>query len=447
MFENLTEKLGRTFKKLRGYGRLNDKIIDEALREVRISLLEADVNFKVVRDFTSRVAERARGQEVMGSLTPAQQVVKIVRDELVAVMGNEAVPLASADKPPRVIMLAGLQGSGKTTTAGKLARRIGQDGGRCLLVACDIHRPAAAKQLATIGEQLGVEVIIPEPSEKLGSLAGRAIEKAKMTGADNVIMDTAGRLHIDQDMMTEVSDLAAAARPDEILLVADAMTGQDAVNVALGFAGALELTGIVLTKFDGDARGGAALSMRQVVGVPIKFIGIGEKLEALEIFYPDRLASRILGMGDVLTLIEKAEQVVDREEAERLQKKIRKNQFSLEDFRDNLKMVRKMGSMEEMLSMIPGLGKAVGQKNLKIDEKQLKRVDAIISSMTPDERLNHKMINLSRRRRIARGSGTDIQDVNRLIKQFDQMHKMMKKLNRMSKMTGALKMGRGLLPF
>jgi signal recognition particle subunit SRP54 len=441
MFESLTEKLTRALKKLRDHGRLDDEVIDGALREVRLSLLEADVHFKVVKDFTDRVAERARGAEVAGSLTPAQQVVKIVRDELVAIMGERAEPLIRATEPPTAVMLVGLQGSGKTTTVGKLARMLIGQGRKVILVACDIHRPAAADQLETIAGQVGAEIVRPAAGEGLDTLAVRAISRGAESRADVIIYDTAGRLHVDAGMMDEAVNLARLVRPHETLLVADAMTGQDAVNVARGFAGALALTGIVLTKFDGDARGGAALSMRQVVGVPIKFVGLGEKLDALEVFHPERVASRILGMGDVLTLIEKAEAAFDREQARDFGDKIRKNRFTLEDFRENLRSMKKMGTMEEVMGMIPGLNKLAAQGEA-VDEKQLVRVEAIIGSMTAGERRNHKIINPSRRRRIARGSGTDVIEVNRLLKQFEQMQKMMKRINRMGGLGRVLKAGR-----
>jgi signal recognition particle subunit SRP54 len=446
MFESLTEKLSRTFKKLRGYGTLTDALIDESLREVRLSLLEADVHFRVVKDLCARVAERARGQEVMKSLTPAQQVIKIVREELVAVMGTEAVPLVRSKTPPVAVMMVGLQGSGKTTTLGKLARHLVGNGQKVILVACDIHRPAAAEQLATLGRQLEVETVVPEKGEALSRLATRALNRAAHAGADYALFDTAGRHHIDREMMDEIVELSREARPAETLLVADAMTGQDAVNVAQGFARELTLTGVILTKFDGDARGGAALSIRQVLGVPIKFVGVGEKLDALEVFHPDRMASRILGMGDVLTLIEKAEAAVNREEAQALEAKIRKNQFTLEDFRQNLRMVKKMGGMEQILGMIPGAGKLAGGQKAELDEKAVRRVEAIIDSMTPGERAHPRVLNMSRRQRVARGSGTDLQEVNRLLKQFEQMQLMMKRFSKMGKMAGAARLRRGL-PF
>ncbi len=446
MFETLTEKLAQTFKKLRGHGRLDDKVVEEALREVKLSLLEADVNFKVVKEFVARVGERARGQEVMGSLTPAQQVVKIVRDELLEVMGGEAVPLARAKHPPATVMFAGLQGSGKTTTVGKLALHLAGQGQKCLLAAGDIHRPAAADQLADLGARLGVEVVRPGEGEGLDDLCRRATAAAVQSRADYILFDTAGRLHVDREMMDEAAALARLAKPVETLLVVDAMTGQEAVNVALGFAAELTLTGVVLTKFEGDARGGAALSIRKVVGVPVKFVGLGEKLEALEVFHPDRLVSRILGMGDVLTLVEKAQKAMDAEQAKVMGARLRKNQFTLDDFRDNLKTVRRMGSMEEVLSMVPGLSKAVGKSNLKVEEKELRKIEAIISSMTPGERQNHKIISVSRRRRIAGGSGTDIQDVHRLIKRFEDMQKMMKRFNKVTKLTGSMKLSRGMFP-
>ncbi len=442
MFETLTEKLSRIFSKLKNHGRLDDTIIEEALREVRVSLLEADVNFKVVKEFTARVAERARGREVMGSLTPAQQVIKIVRDELTAVLGDEAVPLARAKHPPVCVMLVGLQGSGKTTSIGKLARYLRFQGQGCLLVACDIHRPAAVDQLVTVGAQVEVEVVAPAAGEGLPALVGRALNRAAQMRSDYVLFDTAGRLHIDREMMDEAAELARLMQPQEVLLVADAMTGQDAVNVAKGFGEVLPLTGIILTKFDGDARGGAALSMRQVTGVPVKFIGVGEKLDALEVFHPARLVSRILGMGDVLTLIERAEQAVDKEQVREFGRKIRQNQFTLEDFRENLKMMKKMGSMEELLALIPGVGKAA--KGLQVEEGQIKRVEAIINSMTPGERRDYKILNTSRRQRIATGSGTDVQEVHRLIKQFEKTRLMMKQMGRMGKLAGSMNMGRGL---
>jgi signal recognition particle subunit SRP54 len=445
VFETLTDKLSQTFSRLKGRGRLSEADIDEALKEVRIALLEADVNFKVVKEFSARVADRAKGQEVVGSLTPAQLVVKIVHEELVGILGSENAPLARVKQAPGALVVVGLQGAGKTTTVGKLALMLTGQGHRVMLVACDVHRPAAVDQLVTVGGQAGVPVETPQPGEALPHLAMRALTRARIDGFSHVIFDTAGRLHIDKELMDEVAGLVRLVNPVETLLVADAMTGQDAVAMATGFAAAVPLTGIILTKFDGDARGGAALSMRQVVGVPIKFVGTGEKLNAIEPFHPGRLASRILGMGDVLSLIERAQDAVDRDAAKAMEQRIRKNKFTLADFRENLKMVGKMGSMEELLGMIPGLGRMARQQDLKVDEREFVRLGAIIDSMTPAERANHKIISQSRRRRIARGSGTDLQDVNRLIKQFEKTQLMMKRLSKMGALAGTLK-GRRSLP-
>ena len=428
MFQALSDRLNGIFKKLRGYGRLTEENIVEALREVRLALLEADVNFKVARSFLERVRERAIGREVLDSLTPGQQVVKVVHEELTALMGGTASHLRSAGQPPTVVMLVGLQGSGKTTTAGKLAHLLREQGRRPLLVAADLQRPAAQEQLATLGRTVGVEVYRAAGATSAVAVCGEAASQARARLLDPVILDTAGRLHIDAPLMAELKAVKDKTAPREILLVADAMTGQDAVQVGQRFHDLLNLTGVILTKIEGDARGGAALSMREVIGRPIKFLGVGEKLDALEVFHPDRLASRILGMGDVLSLIEKAQEVFDADQVQALEKKLRQEAFTLDDFREQLRQVKKMGSMDQLLSLIPGLGKAKALKDLKPDDRELKRVEAIISSMTPDERADHQIINGSRRRRIALGSGTSVQDVNRLLKNFAMTQKMIKQV-------------------
>lgn len=429
LFENLATRLQDTFRRLRGKGRLSEADVNEAMREVRLALLEADVNFKVVKDFINRVKERAVGQEVLQSLTPGQQVVKIVYDELVELMGRTDSHLTISPKGPTVIMLIGLQGSGKTTTAGKLAIFLRKQGRRPLLVAGDIYRPAAIKQLEVIGREIDVPVFSLGDRVNPVAIARGGVEHALSTGRDMVILDTAGRLHVDEALMGELEDLKKELSPQEIMLVVDAMTGQDAVNVAEAFAGRLAITGVILTKLDGDTRGGAALSLRAVTGKPIKFAGVGEKFEALEVFHPDRMASRILGLGDVLSLIEKAQANLDVEKAREMEKKLRSMDFTLEDFVEQLRQVRKMGPLDQLLSMLPGVGAAKGLKDLKIEEKELVRTEAIINSMTRLERKNPTIIDGSRRRRIALGSGTRVQDVNRLLKQYEEMRKLLKQLS------------------
>ncbi|MGB8990451.1 MAG: signal recognition particle protein [Desulfobaccales bacterium] len=428
MFDRLSDKLNAVFKKLKGRGKLSEGQVQEALREVRLALLEADVNYKVTKSFIERIRERAVGEEVMRSLTPAQQVIKIVHEELTALLGVESPRLDLSGKPPVALMLVGLQGSGKTTTAAKLARRLKSQGRQPYLVPADVQRPAAIEQLQRLGADIGVAVHPTAASQNPVAIAGDAMEAAYAAGYDTVILDTAGRLHIDAPLMEELQAIRAKVAPNEILLVADAMTGQDAVAVGQSFHDLLKLTGVILTKVEGDARGGAALSMREVIGKPIKFLGVGEKLDALEVFHPDRLASRILGMGDVLTLIEKAQEAFDADEVQALEKKLRQEAFTLDDFRDQLKQIKKMGSMEQLLGMIPGLGGKL--KGMQPDEGELKRVEAIISSMTPFERTDHTIINGSRRRRIAAGSGTTVQDVNRLLKNFAVTQKMIKQIAR-----------------
>ena len=431
MFDRLSDKLDAVFKKLKGRGKLNEAQVGEALREVRLALLEADVNYKVTKAFIERIRERAVGEEVMRSLTPAQQVIKIVHDELTALLGGESPRLDLSGKPPVAIMLVGLQGSGKTTTAAKLAKRLKGQGKQPYLVPADVQRPAAIEQLKRLGADIGVMVHPSEATQNPVAIAGAAMEAAYAQGFDTVILDTAGRLHVDAPLMEELKAIRAAVDPNEILLVADAMTGQDAVAVGQSFHDLLKLTGVILTKVEGDARGGAALSMREVVGQPIKFLGVGEKLDALEVFHPERLASRILGMGDVLTLIEKAQEAFDSDQVQALEKKLRQEAFTLDDFREQLKQIKKMGSMEQIMSMIPGLGgKLKAMKGMQPDEGELKRVEAMISSMTPGERNDHNLINGSRRRRIAAGSGTTVQDVNRLLKNFTMTQKMIKQVAR-----------------
>ncbi|HHV61890.1 MAG TPA: signal recognition particle protein [Firmicutes bacterium] len=426
MFESLTYKLQETFKRLRGKGKLTEKDVDEALREVRLALLEADVNFKVVKSFITSVKDKAIGQEVLSSLTPGQLVIKIVHNELINLMGGSQAKVNFAPHPPTVIMLVGLQGSGKTTTASKLANYLKGQGRKPLLVAADTQRPAAVKQLQVLGEGVGVPVFAMGERESPVKIARAAVSGASSRGCDVVIIDTAGRLHIDEELMAELADIKAAVNPHEILLVVDAMTGQDAVNVASSFNERLGLDGIILTKLDGDARGGAALSVKAVTGKPIKFVGVGEKASALEPFHPDRMASRILGMGDILSLIEKAEAAMDVREAKKLQERLGASDFNFEDFIVQLRQVRKMGPLDELISMIPGLGSSKALKGLKVDEKEFSRIEAIINSMTPAERRNPSIIDGSRRRRIAKGSGTKIQDVNALLKQFEQVRKLMK---------------------
>jgi signal recognition particle subunit SRP54 len=428
MFQGLSDRLNDIFKRLRGFGRLSEDNIAEALREVRLALLEADVNVKVVRSFLERVRERAVGRDVLESLTPGQQVVRVVYEELAALMGGTADRLRTAGQPPTVLMLVGLQGSGKTTTAGKLARLIRGQGQRPLLVAADLQRPAAQDQLVTLGGMVEVEVYRATGATSPVAVCREALSHAKARMLDPVILDTAGRLHVDEPLMEELRAIKAELKPTEILMVADAMTGQDAVNSAAAFHQALELTGYILTKLDGDTRGGAALSIRSVTGAPIKFVGLGEKLDALEVFHPERMASRILGMGDVLSLVEKAEQAVDEKQAAVLQKKLKTQTFTLEDFRDQLRQVRGMGPLDQLIGMIPGLSRVKGLPDSAQQEKELKRVEAIIDSMTPGERRRPDVLNGSRRKRIADGSGTSVTDVNRLLKQFGEMQKMMRQL-------------------
>lgn len=443
MFDALTGKLENIFKKLRSRGVLKEDDVKEAMREVRLVLLEADVNFKVVKDVVGRIQERAVGQEILQSLTPGQQVVKIVHEELVALLGGTLAKMHLSPNPPTVVMLVGLQGSGKTTTAGKLARNFKKDGRRVMLVPADTRRPAAVQQLVTLAKQVGVDAYSSSQKDP-ATICREAVKQAASSLYQVVILDTAGRLQIDEPLMEELRRIKAEVKPHEILFVADAMTGQDAVNIAEKFNTYLAFDGVVLTKLDGDARGGAALSVRAVTGKPIKFVGMGEKLDALEPFHPDRMASRILGMGDVLSLIEKAQETVDKEEAVRLAKKLKKNSFDLEDFRNQLKQVKKMGGLESILSMVPGLGK-MKLPDSGENEKELTKVDAIISSMTPRERSDYTIVNGSRRARIAKGSGTQVQDVNRLLKQFVEMRKMMKsmtggKMNKkMGRMFGGLR--------
>ena len=434
IFEGLADRLQETFKKLRGHGKLTEEDVNEAMRDVRMALLEADVNFKVVKDFVKRVKERAVGQEVLDTLTPAQVVIKIVNEELTELMGGAQSRIAISPAPPTIVMMVGLQGAGKTTTAGKLGLSFRKQGKHPLLVADDIYRPAAVKQLQVIGEQLDLPVFSMEPGTDAVTIAKNAIPYARSHALDVVIIDTAGRLHINEELMQELKSVKAEVKPHEILLVVDAMTGQDAVNVAESFNNDLGVDGVVLTKLDGDARGGAALSVKAVTGCPIKFVGMGEKLEALEPFYPDRMASRILGMGDVLSLIEKAQSVYDIEEAKKIEKKLRKDDFTLDDFLSQLQQIRKMGSFEQILGMIPGMGnirKQLEGVDVDFNGKEIKRVEAIIRAMTPKERADITIINGSRRKRIALGSGTRVQDVNKVLKQFGEMRKMMKKMKKL----------------
>jgi len=446
MFESLSDKLQRVFKNLRGEGKLTADNMEAALKEIRVALLEADVHFKVVKQFIESIKQKAMGQEVLTSFSPSQQVVKIVRDELIDLLGTHPSRLRASNQPPTVVLIVGLQGSGKTTTACKLARWLGKNGHRPLMVSVDVYRPAAREQLAVLGRDSQVPVYAGTPEEKTPlELARGARREAEMSGRDMVLVDTAGRLHIDEQLMTEVSELKEHLTPTEILFVADAMTGQDAVKSADEFHKRLGITGVVLTKMDGDARGGAALSIRHVTGQPLKFIGTGEKTDALEAFYPDRAASRILGMGDVLSFIEKVEQNVDAKKAEEMQRKLLDNDFTLEDFRDQLKQLRKLGSLENLLGMLPAIGPLAKElKNSKVDDKEMTRIVAIIDSMTPRERDNHMIINGARRRRIAKGSGTSVQDVNNLLKQYTQARKMMKTMT-----TGPLgrKLGKIKVPF
>ncbi len=428
MFQGLSDRLNEIFKRLRGYGRLSEENVAESLREVRLALLEADVNFKVVRSFLERVRARAVGRDVLESLTPGQQIVKVVYEELTALMGGTASQLVTAGQPPTVLMLVGLQGSGKTTTAGKLARLLKDKGRRPLLVAADLQRPAAQEQLATLGKNLGVDVYRNADGTSAVNVCREAVSQARSRLLDPVLLDTAGRLHIDEPLMQELRAIKAEVKPTEILMVVDAMTGQDAVNSAGSFHQALDLTGIILTKLDGDTRGGAALSIRAVTGTPIKFVGVGEKLDALEVFHPDRMASRILGMGDVLGLVERAQEAFDAKQAATLEKKLKAQRFTLEDFRDQLRQVRGMGPLEQLVGMIPGLSRLKGLPDATAQERELKHIEAIIDSMTPGERQRPEILNGSRRKRIASGSGTSVAEVNRLLKQFADMQKMIRQL-------------------
>ena len=445
-FEGLSDKLSAAFKRLRSKGKLTEADVKEAMREVRLALLEADVNYKVAKDFTAAVTERAVGAQVMESLTPAQMVIKIVNEELTALMGGEAARLASASHPPCIVMMCGLQGAGKTTHAAKLGKWLKGQGHRPLLVACDIYRPAAIKQLQVVGGQAGVPVFEMGTADPV-DIARKAVAHARDYGNDYVILDTAGRLHIDEQLMDELKKIKAAVSPQEILLVVDAMTGQDAVNVASAFNEALGIDGVMLTKLDGDTRGGAALSVRAVTGKPIKFAGVGEKLSDLEVFHPERMASRILGMGDVMSLIEKAQQQFDNKQAEELARKMQQEKFDMNDMLEQLRQIRKMGDLKGMLGMLPGVGKQL--QDVDIDESQFGRVEAIILSMTPAERGKPELINPSRKRRIAAGSGVKVEEVGRLLKQYESMRKMMKQLKGMGKKgaRGLFRMGsRGIMP-
>ena len=427
MFQSLTERLSNAFKAFKNKGKLTEADVKEGMREIKLALLEADVNYKVVKDFIKNCTEKAVGAEVLESLVPAQQIVKIVNEELVALMGGENTKLVISSKSPTVIMMSGLQGAGKTTHTGKLALMYKKQGKRPLLAACDVYRPAAVKQLQVVGETVGVPVFTIENCKDPVRIAREALEHAKKHGHDMLFLDTAGRLHIDEELMGELQQIKDLLEPTEILFVVDAMTGQDAVNAAAAFNEKLDITGIILTKMDGDTRGGAALSTRQVTGKPIKFIGTGEKMDCIEPFYPDRMASRILGMGDVLSLIEKAEQALDEKKAAELEKKLREQTFTLTDYLEQFDQLRNMGPIDQLLGMMPGVDhKAL--KDVKVDEKQIDRMEAIILSMTPEERDNPDIISGSRRKRIALGSGTKVEDVNRLLKQFDGMRKMMKQL-------------------
>lgn len=443
MFDNLSDRLNAVFKKLKGHGKLTEKNIEEGLKEVRMALLEADVHYKVAKKFVADIKERALGQEVMASLTPGQQVIKIVDQELTELMGGRLENLNLSGSHPVSIMLVGLQGSGKTTTAGKLAVYLRKQGRKPYLVPADIYRPAAIDQLTKLGDQLAVPVFPSNPEIDPVKICQEARTTAHRELCDTLLIDTAGRLHIDKELMTELCRIKDAVKPSDILLVADAMTGQDAVNIAESFNNALDIGGVILTKMDGDARGGAALSIKSVTDKPIKFIGVGEKLSDLEPFHPDRMSSRILGMGDVLTMIEKAQTIVDEKKAVELEKRLRKNEFTLEDFRDQMVQIRKMGSISELINMIPGMGKIKQLKNLEVDENEFIKIEAIINSMTPQERRQHTLIKGSCRKRIAKGSGTSVQDINNLLKNYTQVVKMMKKINK----GGMRGLGQGMLPF
>ena len=443
MFSNLSDRLEAIYKKLKGRGVLKENDVDEALREIRVALIEADVSLPVIKDFIAEVREQAVGQEVLKSLTPGHQMVKIVNDHLTLLLGEEFVDITLAPKPPTIILMAGLQGAGKTTTVGKLAKRFKEKGKNCLLVPADVYRPAAIEQLHVLGRDLDVAVYDGGEEKDPVAICKKSLDEAVNRMSQVVIIDTAGRQQVDDALMEELKKIKESVQPHEVLFVADAMMGQQSADIAKTFNDAVGIDGVVLTKMDGDARGGAAFSIRRVTGKPIRFIGMGEKLDALEPFHPDRIVSRILGMGDVMSLVEKAEQNFEQEEQEKLQKKLKKNAFTLEDFRDQLKQVQKMGSMEQLLGMIPGAGKLT--KGLKIDDKAFVQVEAIINSMTAKEREKHNIINASRKRRIAQGSGTRVNDVNKLLKQFAQMQKMMKKVSRGGGMNfGGLMGGRGM---
>ncbi len=432
-FENLADKLQQTFKKLRGKGKISEADLKAAMREVKLALLEADVNFKVVKDFINSVSEKALGSNVLESLTPAQQVIKIVNEELTALMGEKSEKIAFSSKPPTVIMMVGLQGAGKTTTSAKIGGLLKKQGKRPILVACDVYRPAARKQLQVVGSQMDVPVFSIDDSNDAVYIATKAIEHANRNANDVVIIDTAGRLHLNEELMDELLNIKEAVNPAEILLVLDAMTGQDAVNVASAFDEKLDFTGVVLTKLDGDTRGGAALSVRAVTGKPIKLIGQGEKLTDMDWFYPDRMASRILGMGDVLTLIDKAQQAFDEKQAIELEQKIRKQQFTLDDYLAQMQQMKNMGSIQDILKMLPGVNSSA-LSSVNIDERKLARIEAMITSMTPKERQNPDILNSGRKKRVADGSGVKVQDVNMFLKQFDQMKKMMKQFSNPKKM-------------
>ena len=444
MFESLSDRLQQTLKKLRGHGKLTEDDVNEAMRDVRMALLEADVNFKVVKNFVKTVKERAIGQDVLETLTPAQVVIGIVDEELTNLMGGTQSRITMSPQPPTIIMMAGLQGAGKTTSAGKLGLALKKQGKRPLLVADDIYRPAAIQQLEVIGKTLNLPVFKKEDCKDAVQIAKEAIAYSQSHMNDVVIIDTAGRLQIDEKLMQELKDIKSAVHPHEILLVVDAMTGQESVNVAKSFNETLGLDGVVMTKLDGDARGGAALSIKAVTGVPIKFVGLGEKLEPLEPFHPDRMASRILGMGDVLSLVEKAQQTFDAEEAQKMAKKLRKDEFTLDDFLSQMQQVKKLGSLENILGMIPGMGglkKQLEGQDIDLNGKEMRQIEAIIHSMTPKERADISIINGSRRKRIAQGSGTRVQDVNKLLKQFGEMKKMMKKMKKMKGKKGMPNLG------
>ncbi|MGM0880919.1 MAG: signal recognition particle protein [Bacillota bacterium] len=430
-FESLSNRLQNVFSKLRGKGKVSEEDVNEAMREVRLALLEADVNFKVVKDFIAKVKERAIGLDVSKSFTPGMVVIDIVNKELTELMGGTQSKLAKANKPPTVIMMAGLQGAGKTTTTGKLAKLLQKGNHKPLLIACDIYRPAAIKQLQVLGEQIKAPVFSMGDQTSPVEIARAGLQHAKENGNDYVIIDTAGRLHIDEELMEELKQIHQTTKPDEVLLVVDSMTGQDAVNVAQSFHEQLELTGVVLTKLDGDTRGGAALSVKAVTGCPIKFAAMGEKIDSLEPFHPERMASRILGMGDMLSLIEKAQSNIDAEKAAEMERKMRTAEFTFDDFLEQMEQVKKLGPLDQIMDMLPGMNKMKGLKDMKVDEKQIGRVEAIVRSMTKEEKLKPELLNHSRRKRVAAGSGTTIVEVNRLIKQFDDMKKMMKQFSSM----------------